>query len=178
MTTAQPPRTVKTTCAREACVEGTRRGQSSNHRWVGMRFCAPLSRDRARESRLVSSRLRASLASRASRPITHVFFLPVARIHRIVPRVGHLGRRVGIGRVVSRLARARREGGRRRGDARGGAGGDGERAAEGGAHRLVSARKFVRSASRLWAVCARAGFPDVLGTVRDVYTCKNNDWLG
>lgn len=72
--------------------------------------------------------------------ITHVFFLPVARIHRVVPRVRHLGRRVGIGRVVSRLARARREGGRGRGDARGGARGDGERAAEGGAHRLECRR--------------------------------------
>lgn len=25
---------------------------------------------------------------------------------------------------------------------------------------------------------ARAGFPEFLGTVRDVYTRKNNDWLG
>ena len=31
---------------------------------------------------------------------------------------------------------------------------------------------------RLWAARARAGFPEFLGTVRDVYARKNNDWLG
>ncbi|OUS47807.1 hypothetical protein BE221DRAFT_70377 [Ostreococcus tauri] len=129
MTTPHPPSTANTTCAPTAT-----RGQSlwihsSRASSAKIRSTRNLMWTRVRETRVFRARPRARSSTRRD---THVFFLPPARVHRIVPRVRHFRFRVRIRGVGSALGEVSAARGRRRGDA--GALGERGRSAKGGGH--------------------------------------------